>query len=217
MIRESRIATTENLVEALSSAGDKRPVLISTSAIGYYGPHKDEALNEESPPGDDFLALLAREWESAAMKAQAYGVRVVILRFGVVLGREGGALGQMVPIFKKWMGSPLGSGKQWFSWIHEEDLADIHLFVLNQVEISGPVNCTAPHPVRNEVLTKALGEALGKPTFMPAVPGFVVKLKMGEFGSVLLEGQKVLPERLMKLGFNFRYPNIQDALKDLVG
>ena len=122
----------------------------------------------------------------------------------------------MVPLFKKGLGSPLGSGKQWFSWIHEQDLVNVYLFLLEQKNISGPINCTAPQPVRNREFTKALGKALGRPTFMPAVPGFVIKLKMGEFGSVLLNGQKVLPKRLLDMGFSFQFSNIDEALGDLL-
>jgi hypothetical protein len=215
-IRESRLLTTRNLVESLS-ATQHPPTLISTSAVGYYGFHKDEELDENSPPGDDFLANLSKEWESAAMDAQKLGARVVIARFGVVLGKGGGALEKMIPVFKKWLGSPLGSGEQWFSWIHIEDLIRIYAFILEREDISGPVNCTAPHPVRNKELTEVLAEALDKPTFMPSVPGFAVKLAMGEFGSVLLKGQKVLPVRLNETGFAFLFPDIKKALQALVG
>lgn len=215
-IWDSRIQTTRNLVEGLAGVKRKEILLISTSAIGYYGSHGEKDLDEESPPGDDFLANLAQEWESTALKAREFGVRVVLMRFGVVLGQKGGALRQMAPTFKRYMGSPLGSGKQWFSWIHEEDLADIHHLVINQKNISGPINCTAPNPVRNEELTEVLGKVLGKPTFMPAVPGFMIKMIMGEFASVLLNGQKVLPKRLINMGFRFQYPELREALENLL-
>jgi uncharacterized protein (TIGR01777 family) len=216
-IRDSRILTTRNLVGALSSLETDPPTLISTSAVGYYGSHQDEELNENSPSGDDFLAELSKEWESAALEAQQLGARVVITRFGVVLGKGEGALGQMVPVFRKWLGSPLGSGEQWFSWIHVQDLVRIFSFVLEREDLSGPVNCTAPQPVKNRELTTALAEALGKPAVLPKVPGFAVKLALGEFGSVLLEGQKVVPARLKKMGFSFLFPDIRKALQDLVG
>ena len=216
IIRDSRIHTTRNLVEALAARKEKETLLLSTSAIGYYGPHEDEERVEESPPGDDFLASLAQEWEAEALKAEAYGARVALLRFGIILGKNGGAFAQMVPLFNLWLGSPLGSGEQWFSWIHEEDLASIYLHLMEQKDITGPINCTAPNPVRNMDLTRALGEVLGKPTFMPAVPGFMIRMVMGEFGSVLLEGQKVLPKRLMDADFRFKFPKIKKALKDLV-
>jgi uncharacterized protein (TIGR01777 family) len=215
-IRESRILTTQNLVDALSSRQGMNTVLLSTSAVGYYGFHEDEDLDEESPPGDDFLASLAVEWEALAMKAENYGARVVPLRFGIVLGKEGGALKQMIPMFKWYLGSPLGNGKQWFSWIHIKDLANIFLYLMEEQDISGPIDCTSPQPVRNIELTKALGGVLGKPTFMPAVPAFAMQMVMGEFGSILVKGQKVLPKRLLEKGFRFRFPEIRGALQDLL-
>ena len=215
-IRDSRVLTTQNLVDALSVRKGKETVLLSTSAVGYYGFCGDEDLYEGNPGGNDFLASITREWEAAALEAERHGIRVLLCRFGIVLGSRGGALNQMVPLFKKGLGSPLGSGKQWFSWIHEQDLVNVYLFLLEQKNISGPINCTAPQPVRNREFTKALGKALGRPTFMPAVPGFVIKLKMGEFGSVLLNGQKVLPKRLLDMGFSFQFSNIDEALGDLL-
>ena len=142
---------------------------------------------------------------------------MALLRFGAVLGKNGGALRQMVPLFNAYLGSPLGRGEQWFSWIHEEDLASIYSYLIAEKDISGPINCTAPNPVRNMDLTKALAQVLGRPTFMPAVPGFMLRLIMGEFGSVLLEGQKVLPNRLLDTGFRFKFPKIKGALQDLIG
>lgn len=215
-IRDSRVLTTQNLVDALSDSKGKDTVLLSTSAVGYYGFCGDEDLDEGSPGGNDFLASITREWEAAALEAERHGIRVLLCRFGIVLGSRGGALNQMVPLFKKGLGSPLGGGKQWFSWIHEQDLVNVYLFLLEQKNISGPINCTAPQPVRNREFTKTLGKALGRPTFMPAVPGFVIKLKMGEFGSVLLNGQKVLPKRLLDMGFSFQFSNIDEALEDLL-
>jgi uncharacterized protein (TIGR01777 family) len=140
------------------------------------------------PPERIFWQTVAREWEAAAMGAQEMGVRVVLCRFGIVLGSGGGALGEMVPLFKKGLGSPLGSGDQWFSWIHQMDLVRIFLFLLEREDLSGPFNCTAPEPVRNSGLTQALGKVLDKPTFMPSVPGFVIRMVKGEFGNVLLKG-----------------------------
>jgi uncharacterized protein (TIGR01777 family) len=217
LIRDSRIHTTQNLVDALAPRKGKETLLLSTSAIGYYGFQEDEELGEKGAPGDGFLASLAQEWESAALKAEAFGAKVALLRFGIVLGKNGGALRQMVPLFNMYLGSPLGHGEQWFSWIHEEDLAGIYSYLIAERNISGPVNCTAPNPARNIDLTKTLAEVLGKPTFMPAVPGFMLRLIMGEFGSVLLEGQKVLPNRLLEMGFRFKFPRIKGALQDLLG
>jgi hypothetical protein len=215
-VRDSRLLTTRNLVQALSTRPSKTAFLFSTSAVGYYGFRDDEELDELSPPGEGFLASLSQEWESAAQEAEKHGVRVVLLRFGIVLGREGGALKQMIPVFRKYMGSPLGSGKQWFSWIHLQDLIGVYLFLIEKRHISGPINCTSPQPVRNRELTKSLGEALGKPTFMPSVPGFLLRLILGEFGSVLLKGQRALPKRLLEEGYRFRFPDLKGALKDLL-
>ncbi|MBN2284033.1 MAG: TIGR01777 family oxidoreductase [Deltaproteobacteria bacterium] len=215
-IRESRIATTRNLVEALSRGGGSTKTLLSTSAVGYYGFHGDDTLKEDDPPGTDFLSTVARDWEQAAMKAVDYGSRVVICRFGIVLGRNGGALSQLLPLFKRWLGSPLGNGRQWFSWVHEKDLAAVYAFLLEREDIEGPINCSAPNPVRNRELTQALAEALEKPVILPSVPSFVLRALLGEFGNVLLKGQRVFPERLLERGFIFSFPTIQEALRDIL-
>ncbi len=215
-IRDSRIETTRNIVDAFSAGKGSDAVLLNASAVGYYGFHEEEALDESGSPGEDFLASISQEWEAAAREAENLGVRVVLMRFGIVMGRGGGALKQMLPLFRNCLGSPLGSGRQWFSWIHEQDLINICLYLLEHRDISGPVNCTAPDPVRNKDMTKILGDVLKKPTFMPAVPGFVLKMMMGEFGSVLLEGQKVLPKRLLKAGFRFDFPDLRGTLEDLL-
>jgi len=213
IIRESRLLTTRNLVGALEGARVRH--FFSTSAVGYYGFHKDEALTEESLPGDDFLARLGRDWEKEAREAEKKGCRVVITRFGIVLGEKGGALGQMIPLFRKYLGGHLGSGNQWFSWIHIEDLTAAFLFLLGHPEFSGPVNFTAPNPVRNRELAKTIGKAMGRPSFLP-VPGFMLKLALGEFGSILLEGQRVIPQKLLKSGFQFRYPEIEQAIEQII-
>ncbi len=216
-ILDSRILTTNHIVDALADRKVKETYLLNASAIGYYGFHGDEVLNENSPPGNDFLAYVASEWESAARSAQKLGVQVILCRFGIVLGKHGGALSQMVPVFKRWLGGPLGSGKQWFSWIHEEDLVNVFLFLLEHKNLEGPINCVVPNPVRNREFSKILGQVLRKPTFMPAVPGFVLRLIKGEFGNVLLKGQRVQPQKLLENGFRFRFPNIKEALHDLLG
>ncbi len=215
-IQNSRILTTRNLVEALSERKGKETHLFSASAIGYYGFHEDEELHEESPAGDDFLASVAQQWESAAHHASQFGTRVVICRFGIVLGKGGGVLGKMLPAFKRYVGSDLGSGKQWFSWIHEEDLSNIFFFLLENKGIVGAVNCAAPTPVRNRDMTKILAEVLHKPVIMPAVPGFVVRTVMGEFGNIILKGQKVLPQKLLKEGFRFQFPQMKEALEEII-
>ena len=216
LIHDSRIKTTANVVTAIERRKGMKTTLLSTSAAGYYGFHGDEALDEESPPGTDFLASVAREWEETALKAEAAGAKVVLCRFGIVLGSGGGALGEMVPIFEKGLGSPLGSGKQWFSWIHQQDLVRIFLFLMRREDLSGPFNCAAPEPVRNKELTRMLGNVLGKPIFMPSVPGFVIRMLKGEFGNVLLNGQKMLPEKLLRAGFQFQYPDLSRALQNLL-
>jgi uncharacterized protein (TIGR01777 family) len=216
LIRDSRMTTTRNLVEGIPAHSERKITLFSTSAVGYYGFHGDEQLTEEAPPGDDFLARLAIEWEGEALKAQDRGARVVITRFGIVLGEKGGALGQMIPLFKKFIGGPIGNGRQWFSWIHIKDLAEAFVFLTKHPEISGPVNLCSPNPLRNKDLAKALGKALHRPSFMPA-PGFMIKLVLGEFGSVILEGQKVIPKKLLDSGFTFQYPDIDKALQSLMG
>jgi uncharacterized protein len=215
-MRDSRILTTRNLVSALADRKGQETVLLSTSAVGFYGFHEDEEITEETPPGSDFLALMALDWEAEARRAEAFGVRVIRCRFGIVLGERGGALDQMIPLFSKGLGSPLGSGRQWFPWIHQQDLARIFLFLLEQKEAAGPINCTTPNPVRNKEMTRILAEVLGKPAFLPAVPGFLLKIIMGEFGNVLLKGQKVLPKKLIGLGFHFEFPELKAALQNLL-
>lgn len=216
LLRSSRIQTTRNLVDAIASRESQTPAtLISTSAVGYYGFCGDQELDESSPPGDDFLAQLCLDWEAEALRAQESGARVVLTRFGIVMGSGGGALGQMLPIFKKGLGGRLGSGRQWFSWIHQADLVRALLHCLENPDLTGPVNCTAPQPVTNSDLTKTLGKVLGRPAFLPA-PGFAVKLMLGEFGSVLLEGQRVIPSKLEKTGFSFLFPELKAALEDLL-
>jgi uncharacterized protein (TIGR01777 family) len=214
-IRESRVSTTRNIVEGIKPDSEKKITLFSTSAVGYYGFHGDEELTEESPPGNDFLAGIAVEWEAEALKAREKKARVVITRFGIVLGEKGGALNQMIPLFKKYIGGPIGSGQQWFSWIHIKDLAEAFSFLTKHPEISGPVNLCSPNPVRNKELAKSLGRALHRPSFLPA-PGFMVRLVLGEFGSVILEGQRVIPRRLLDHGFVFQYPDINKALQSIV-
>ncbi|MGP7971762.1 MAG: TIGR01777 family oxidoreductase [Desulfobaccales bacterium] len=213
-IVESRIRTTRNLVIALAG-GDRRQLFCSTSAIGYYGPRGDEVLTEESPPDSDFLARLGVDWEAEALKARELGLRVVITRFGIVLGKGGGALTQMAPMFRRFLGGPLGSGQQWFSWIHQGDLARAFSFIGEHSEIEGPLNFTAPNPVRNRDLARALGRALRRPAWL-RTPAFMIRLAMGELGDTLLSGQRVIPKRLLVAGFEFNFPTLEPALKDLL-
>jgi len=213
LIYSSRISTTRNLVDAIS--GEKPPFLCSTSAVGYYGFQDDKELVEEDSPGGDFLARLCVDWEREALKALDKGVRVTVTRFGIVLGKTGGALGQMISAFKKYVGGPLGSGDQWFSWIHMDDLLNAFLFILDNDAIQGPVNLCSPNPVRNKELAKALGKALSRPSFLKT-PSFLIRLILGEFGSVVLKGQRVIPAKLSQKGFVFKYPEIRSAIEEVI-
>ncbi len=211
-IADSRLKTTANIVDAMT--GDEK-ILISTSAVGYYGNRGEETLTETSPPGDDFLARLSVDWEQQALAAEPRGVRVAILRFGVVLGAGGGALAQMLPAFRRFAGGPIGSGKQWFAWIHMADLLSAIRFLLQDDQARGPYNATAPGLVRQGAFASALGKAVGRPALVP-VPSLALRLILGELAGVLLASQRVKPERLMEAGFNFRYADIDWALTDLV-
>jgi len=210
----SRIRTTQNLVDALP--GDRPVVLISTSAVGYYGDGGDARLPESAPVGDDFLARLSVDWENAALGAAAKGARVVLARFGIVLAASGGALAKMSPAFRMFAGGPLGSGRQWFSWIHMADLLAAIEFLAGRDDLSGPFNLCSPHPVRNRDLARTLGRVLGRPAFIP-VPALALRLLMGEMAGVLLAGQQVIPDRLSAAGFQFQYPHLDRALSDLLG
>jgi uncharacterized protein len=214
-IYDSRILTTRNLVLAMAQ-GDRHPVLCSTSAPGYYGDRGEETLTEDSPSGDDFLGKVARDWEEEAIKARELGIRVVITRFGIVLGQGGGILAQLVPLFKAFIGGPVGSGEQWFSWIHRMDQVRAYQFLFEQPELSGPVNFTAPNPVRNRDLAQALGRVLHRPSFMRA-PAFMMRLVMGEMAEVALTSQKIIPKKLLDAGYTFLFPTIDQALADLLG
>jgi uncharacterized protein (TIGR01777 family) len=214
-IRNSRILTTRNLVDAIGQS-PKNITLLSGSAVGYYGFRDDEELDENSSPGHDFLAEVVQAWEAEAKNAEQFGVRVVLCRIGVILGRDGGALSKMISVFKWGLGSPLGSGKQWFSWISLHDLVMIFLFLLETKTLSGPVNCTSPHPVTNREMTQALGKILHRPAILPPVPAFLLKGVLGEFSDVFVKGQKVLPRKLLQDGFVFEYPEIEAAFAHLI-
>lgn len=215
-ILDSRILTTRNIVDALSRSKRSETHLLNASAVGFYGHQQDEFLDESAPAGRDFLAYVSAQWEAEAQKAEVLGVRVVLCRFGIVLGQKGGALEKLLPIFKLGLGSRLGTGKQWFSWIHEQDLASILLHILLHRDYKGAVNCTAPQPVRNMEMTKILGSVLKRPTVMPPVPGSVLKLILGEFAESLLRGQRVVPAKLEAQDFRFCFPTIQQAFKNLL-
>ena len=213
-IRDSRVDGTRNLVQALSKLSRRPSVLVSASAIGYYGPRGDEMLAENASPGRDFLGKLCGEWEQAALAAEALGIRVVLPRIGTVLGR-GGALARMLPPFRFGLGGRLGSGKQWMSWIHVQDLIGLILFALTNAALRGPVNATAPHPVTNLEFTHALAAALHRPA-MFFVPGFALRLALGEMATMVLTGQRVVPAAAETAGFSFQYPDLAPALAGLL-
>ncbi len=214
-IHDSRVVGTRVLVDAMKAAGTVKR-FVSASAIGFYGGTRGaEPLTEESPPGDDFLAQVCLGWEAEARRAQEAGIRTSVVRMGVVLHPEGGALHKMLPPFRMGAGGPVGSGKQYVSWVHREDALDLLLFVLEHPTLEGPVNATAPEPATNTDFAHALGHALGRPSLMH-VPAFMLKAAMGEMAKMVLEGQRVLPRRAQEAGFSFRYPQLEAALRDLL-
>jgi uncharacterized protein len=211
-IRDSRVVGTRNLVDGLMKSDRIPKVLVSASAVGYYGDRGEEILTESTPPANDFLADVSQAWEAEASRLAEFGTRVVRLRIGIVLGRDGGALKEMLPIFRLGAGGKLGSGKQWFPWIHLDDLVRLIEFCLDHPAIQGPVNATAPNPVRNHEFTSVLAKELNRPAFM-AVPGFALRLTLGEFASSLLASQRVIPEKALSAGFEFEYSQLAPALK----
>jgi uncharacterized protein len=210
----SREIGTEKIVEAIASAIEKPKVLINSSAIGYYGTSETASFDENSPAGSDFLAEVCKKWEAAAHKVKAVGTRLVILRTGIVLG-NGGALAKMIPPFKLFAGGPIGSGRQWFSWIHRDDLINLIIYCLDRPEINGTFNATAPNPVRMKEFCHILGEVMKRPSWLP-VPDFALEILLGEGAKIVLEGQEVLPKVTQTLGFDYRYPNLEVALEEIV-
>jgi uncharacterized protein (TIGR01777 family) len=212
-IYDSRVLTTRNVADALPA--DQSVVLCSASGAGYYGNRGDDFLEEDEKPGNDFLASVSVDWEAAALKGTAKGIRVALMRFGVILGKGGGALSKMIPAFKSFVGGPIGSGNQWFPWIHLADLMAAILFVCEQPQVDGPLNFCAPNPVRNRELANTLGQVLGRPAIMPA-PAFMVRAVLGEFGNVLLDSQRAIPAKLLSHGFEFQYPDIRSAIRAVI-
>jgi uncharacterized protein (TIGR01777 family) len=216
-ILESRRTGTRNLLGTIAGLEQKPRVLVSQSAIGFYGDRGDAIVDEEAaPPGEGFDAEVVREWESAAREAEALGLRLAIVRTGHVLDPAGGFLAKLLPPFKLGVGGPLAGGGQYVSWVHIEDEVGILLWALDNEKVSGTINSTAPNPVTNRELSKALGRALGRPAVMP-VPGLALDLMYGsEFGNVLRGGQRVVPRRATDLGYTFRFTDIDSALDDLL-
>jgi hypothetical protein len=215
-IMESRRTATRNLVQAIEGLRTPPPVLVSQSAIGFYGNRAESVLDESSTPGPGFDSEVAQEWEKAARPVEAAGVRLVILRSGQVLDPAAGFLGELATPFKLGIGGPLAGGAQYVSWIHRDDEVGIVLWALGNDTVSGVVNATAPEPVTNKEFSKALGRALGRPAVLP-IPGFVLDLKFGpEFGRIARGGQRVLPKRAQELGYEFEHPRLSEALEDLL-
>jgi uncharacterized protein (TIGR01777 family) len=212
-IYSSRVATTRNIVNGLPDATET--LLLNASAAGYYGDSGDVEQVETSSAGNDFLATVCEDWEKEALRAEKKGARVATMRFGVVLGKGGGAIETMKTPFKLGLGGPIGDGSQWFPWIHLEDLVSAILFLMNGSDLHGPFNFTAPGQVRQKEFAKKLAGVLKRPAFMPA-PSFVMKTVLGEFGKSLLLGQKVVPKALQEKGFVFQYPQLEDALEEIL-
>jgi hypothetical protein len=215
-ILDSRVHPTRSLVSALKVGENRLRVLINASATGYYGSRGDEDLDEESPAGSDFLARVCIAWEAEARTAEALGLRVVLTRLGMVLGRGGGVLAKMLLPFRLGLGGPLGSGRQWLSWVHLDDVVASILLALENETIRGPLNVTSPNPVRNREFTRTLGQVLRRPAYLP-LPSPVLRLGLGEMADLLLTGQRALPVRLKSLGYNHRFPDLEEALRNEVG
>ncbi|KAI3885901.1 hypothetical protein MKX03_002988 [Papaver bracteatum] len=215
-IMQSRINVTSKVVDLINnSQNDVRPkVLVSATAVGYYGSSETQVFDETSPPGNDYLSRVCKEWEGRALKVNK-DVRVALIRIGVVLGKDGGALAKMIPLFMMFAGGPIGTGKQWFSWIHLDDIVNLIYEALSNPSYEGVINGTAPNPVRLTEMCEQLGNSLGRPSWLP-VPEFALKAVLGEGASVVLEGQRVIPARAKELGFSFKYPYVKDALKAVV-
>ncbi len=212
-IYQSRILTTKHIVDALPK--DNHTLLLNTSAIGYYGDGGEAWLTEDGQPGNDFLASVCLDWEKEAMKAEATGSRVIRMRFGVVLGKNGGALDKMLPSFKYFAGGPLGSGLHWFPWIHMDDLVGAILFLMDSPNLSGPFNFCAPEAVRQKTFAQTLGSVLNRPSIMPA-PAFMMKLLLGEMSDTLMSSQKGVPQALIRAGFQFKFPCLNCALQEIL-
>jgi uncharacterized protein (TIGR01777 family) len=217
-IRDSRVLTTRNLVQALAELpdGERPKVLVSQSATGWYGAHGDERLDESAPAGGDFLAQVTAEWEGEAVEARELGLRVALTRTGVVLSESGGALEKMLPFFKLGIGGPVAGGRQYVAWVHLDDVVGALLFALDGDRADGPLNVTAPEPVTNKEFSRALGRVLHRPAFAP-VPALAVKTLYGEMAEIVTTGQRAVPKRLTELGYAFRRPDLEEALRAATG
>lgn len=215
VLRDSRVGVTDLIVDAIAAAPRPR-VLVSASAVGYFGDTGAREVDEASPPGDDFLAELSIAWEAAALRAERLQTRVCLVRIGLVLGRDGGVLGKMVPPFRLGLGGPIGSGSQYFPWVHIDDLVGIILAALERDELSGPLLAVGPESVTNREFAAALGHALHRPAVLK-VPAFALRLALGSASAALLAGQRAVPRRTRALGYHFQFPELAPALQDLLG
>jgi uncharacterized protein (TIGR01777 family) len=215
-IRESRVSGTRNLLAGLRVANSAPHTLVSSSAIGYYGPHGEEPLDEDAPPGKDFLAEICVEWEAEAAKASELGMRVVLVRTGIVLDKHGGALEKMLPPFRLGVGGPVAGGRQYMSWIHRADVIGMMLAALGDERWSGPVNATAPEPLSNREFSAALGRVLKRPALLP-VPGLALQLLYGEMAEIVTQGARVVPAKPLVLGYGFQHPQLEQALGAALG
>ena len=216
IIRDSRVVTTRNIVESLRQLAARPNVFVSGSAVGFYGDRGDEEVDETSPPGRGFMSEICQEWESEAARATELGVRVVQVRTGVVFSTEGGALQKMLTPFKLGIGGPLGSGRQWFPWIHIDDIVGIFKHAILTASLAGPVNGTAPQAVTNAKFTRELGKVLHRPAFLP-VPKVGMRILMGEMSEVLFVSQRVMPNATSASGYKFQFPSLAPAIEDLLG
>ncbi|GAB1420165.1 TIGR01777 family oxidoreductase [Anaerolineales bacterium] len=214
-ILQSRIDVGQALVAAISQTTNKPKVLIQASAVGYYGPSDDRLLKEDSPAGNDFQAQVCVAWEASTAAVKEQGVKQIPIRIGLVLSKKGGVLSRLILPHKFFVGGPLGSGSQWYPWIHIDDLVSAIIFLMNNSTAQGPYNLTAPNPLTNRDLEKTIAKVMGRPAFMPA-PAFALKLALGEVSDLVLNGQRAVPAALEQLGFEFEYKHAEPALRDLL-
>lgn len=214
-ILKSRVQVGETLLEGIKQVDQKPQKFIQASAIGYYGSRGDELLTESSPPGSDFLSRTCTAWESSTKPVVDLGVTHIVVRLGVVLSEKGGALPRLILPFKLFLGGPIGNGEQWYSWIHIDDVCSAINYLSEHAQAQGVFNLTAPKPVKNKFFAKTIGEIMSRPAFFP-VPGFLMKIFLGEVSTVVLNGQRVIPKRLRQLNYSFQYPELEGALRDLI-
>lgn len=214
-IRSSRVNAGKAVVKAVEAVKNKPGMVLQPSAIGYYGPRGDEIVTEEGTPGDDFLAQICVDWEAVSAPVEDLGVRRVVTRTGIILHPKDGALQRLLLPFKLFVGGPFGNGEQWYSWIHIEDDIRAMRFLIENQDVSGTFNLTAPNPVKNRIFAKKLGKVLNRPSFIPT-PGFALKIAFGEVTTVVLDGQRVIPKKLQEVGFEFKFPELEPAFRDLL-